>query len=146
MGPILWLILVAVLLVTEAMTTALTTIWFAGGALVAAVASYLGADLVVQLILFFVVAVVLLIFTRPVAVKYLNKGVSKTNVNSLIGRNAVVTQAIDNLAQTGQVRINDIEWIARADVDGKVIPKETIVEILEVTGVKLVVKECNKEE
>lgn len=145
MGPILWLILVAVLLIMEAMTTALTTIWFAGGALVAAAAAWFGASLTVQLLLFFIVAVLLLIFTRPWAVKYLNKGVSSTNVNSLIGKTAVVTQEINNLEQTGQVRIHDIEWMARTDVDGIVISEKTIVEILEVHGVKLIVKECHKE-
>ena len=43
MEPIMWLILLACFLVVEAITVGLTTIWFAGGALVAAIASGLGA-------------------------------------------------------------------------------------------------------
>ena len=75
MEPIIWLGVLAVLLIIEAITTGLTTIWFAGGALAAAIASYLEAGIVVQLILFLCVSLVLLIFTRPLAVKYMNKGV-----------------------------------------------------------------------
>ena len=141
MDPFVWLAILAVLLVTEAITTGLTTIWFAGGALVSAVASYLGAGLVTQLILFLGVSLVLLIFTRPVAVKIMNKDVTKTNANSLIGKKAVVIQTIDNLAQTGQVRISDIEWMARSASEDVVIPENTVVIVKEIQGVKLIIEE-----
>ena len=78
----------------------------------ACIVSWLGGGIVVQLLLFFGVSVVLLIFTRPLAVRYMNKGVEKTNAESLLGKRAVVIQPVNNLAQTGQVRINDIEWTA----------------------------------
>ena len=83
MGPFIWLGLVAVLLVIEALTVGLTTIWFAGGALVAALAAWAGAGQVVQWILFITVSLVLLIFTRPVAIRYMNRGDRKsTRLNS----------------------------------------------------------------
>lgn len=141
MDAMVWLITLAVFLVVEAITAGLTTIWFAGGALVAAIVAYFGAGVVVQLLLFLVVSVVLLVFTRPLAVKYMNKDLEKTNVNSLLGKMAVVTQEIDNLAQTGQVRINDIEWTARTFDDSVKIPKDAVVEIEDVQGVKLIVKQ-----
>ena len=141
MEPIMWLIVLAVCLVIEAITVGLTTIWFAGGALIAAIVSVLGASVQVQWILFLVVSLVLLIFTRPLAVRYMNKGVSKTNVNSLIGEKAVVIQPINNLAQTGQVRINDFEWMARTSSDEVTIPEQAVVTIEAVQGVKLIVKE-----
>ena len=97
MEPLMWLIVLAVFLVIEAITVGLTTIWFAGGALVAAIASGAGAGILVQWILFLVISLVLLIFTRPLAVRYMNKGVPKTNVNSLIGEKAVVIQKINCL-------------------------------------------------
>ena len=106
MTPLAWLGILAILLVIEAITVGLTTVWFAGGALVACIVSWLGGGIVVQLLLFFGVSVVLLIFTRPLAVRYMNKGVEKTNAESLLGKRAVVIQPINNLAQTGQVRIN----------------------------------------
>ena len=134
----------ALLLVVEAITAGLTTIWFAGGALVAAIACYAGANLTVQILLFLCVSLVLLIFTRPLAMKYFNKETIQTNANSLIGKKAVVIQEIDNLAQTGQVRINDIEWTARSADDEK-IGEGTVVTIEEIRGVKLIVKQ-NKED
>ena len=87
---------------------------------------------------------VLLIFTRPVAMRYFNKETIQTNANSLIGKKAVVIQEIDNLAQTGQVRINDIEWTARSVDDGVKIEKDTIVEIREIQGVKLIVRKTDQ--
>ena len=142
MDPFIWLAVLAVLLVTEAITAGLTTIWFAGGALAAAVASYFGAGLAAQIILFLCVSLVLLIFTRPLAVKFMNKGVTKTNANRLIGQNAVVIQEIDNLAQTGQVRISDIEWMARTSSDTDKIPVNTVVTVKEIQGVKLIVEKA----
>lgn len=145
MEPMIWLVLLAVFLIIEAITTGLTTIWFAGGALVAALVSWFGVGLVIQLLLFLTVSVVLLIFTRPLAVRFMNKGLEQTNVNRLIGETAIVLQEIDNLAQTGQVRINDVEWIARTATDGEKIPEKAIVRIQEVQGVKLIVKEYKED-
>ena len=142
--PYYWLIAFVILLLIEVVTMGLTTIWFAGGALVAAVASYFGAGLITQLMLFLCVSLVLLIFTRPAAVKFMNKGVTKTNAESLIGRKAVVIKTIDTLAQTGQVRISDIEWMARTASDGIVIPENAVVMVKEIQGVKLIVEEVQE--
>ena len=144
MQPLISLGILAALLFIEAITAGLTTIWFAGGALIAAIASYAGANLTIQILLFLCVSVVLLIFTRPVAMRYFNKETVQTNANSLIGKKAVVIQEIDNLAQTGQVRINDIEWTARSVDDEAKIEKDTIVEIRESQGVKLIVRKTDQ--
>lgn len=141
MQALIWLGILAVLLIIEAITAGLTTIWFAGGALIAAVACYAGVGLTAQILIFLCVSLVLLIFTRPLAVKVLNKETLQTNANSLIGKKAVVIQDIDNLAQSGQVRINDIEWTARSVDDGQKISKDTVVTIKEIRGVKLMVEE-----
>ena len=81
---------------------------------------------------------------QTLAMKYFNKETIQTNANSLIGKKASVIQEIDNLAQTGQVRINDIEWTARSADDEK-IGEGTVVTIEEIRGVKLIVKQ-NKED
>ena len=128
MEPIIWLGVLAVLLVIEGLTTALTTIWFAGGALAAAIAAGIGMGMV------------LLFFTRPAALKLMRKDTEKTNVEGLLGKKAVVIQKINNLAQTGQVRINDIEWMARTSDDSVTIPVDTVVIIKAVHGVKLIVE------
>lgn len=145
MEPIIWLIILAVLLAIEALTAGLTTIWFAGGALISAIASYFGASIIVQLVLFLAVSLILLFFTRPLAIRYMNKGVEKTNVNSLIGKKAVVLQEVNDLAQTGLVRINDIEWMARAEQENLTIPKDAVVIVRKVQGVKLIVEEVKED-
>lgn len=136
----IWLAILTFFLVAEAVTVQLTTIWFAGGALVAALAAGMGAEEWLQIILFLAVSLILLILARPVLKKCLNKSMVRTNVNSLMGQSAVVIQKIDNLAQTGQVHINDIEWLARTSDDKEIIPEKTVVTITEVRGVKLIVK------
>ena len=153
MGPIIcWLLLAAIFIVIELVTLGLTTIWFAGGAFVAAIAGACGANLVVQVILFLVVSIVLLVLTRPIAVKHLDSKIEKTNSEALIGQTAVVSQEINNVNATGQAKINGMEWTARAKNDGDIIPAGTNVTIVEISGVKLIVEvekdtsENNKEE
>lgn len=139
MEGIFWLIVIIVMAVIEIITLGLTTIWFAGGALVAFLASLLGANLLIQTILFIVVSVILLAVTRPIAVEFFNKDRTKTNVESLIGKTALVLQEIDNLRARGMVSVSGQEWSAKS-VDDEVIPVETQVEIVEIRGVKLLVK------
>ncbi|MCI6997911.1 MAG: NfeD family protein [Eubacterium sp.] len=139
MEAIVWLAVAIVLLIVEIITLGLTTIWFAGGALVACVAAALQADFLVQVILFLVVSVVLLFFTRPVAVRYMNKNRTKTNAESLMGKEAVVLQEINNLKASGQVQLNGIEWMARAENMEDVIEKGAIVYVKKIEGVKLIV-------
>lgn len=133
-----WLIILAVLLLIEIITLGLATIWFAAGAVVAYVASLLGAPLLLQIAYFFVVSFVLLFFTRPLALRYFNKERAKTNINSIIGMEGLVTEAIDNLNQKGRVSMDGKEWTARSEND-QLIEKGTRVRALSVSGVKLIV-------
>lgn len=137
---IIWLVVLAILLVIEFLTLGLTTVWFAGGALVAFLISLAGGPLWLQLLLFIAVSVVLLLFTRPLAMKYLNKDVQKTNVDSIPGQKGIVTATIDNLKAEGQVTIQGMEWTARAK-NGNTIEKGKVVRVTAVEGVKLIVEE-----
>ena len=96
MTPISWLIIFVVLLGIEIATMALTTIWFAAGALVAFIFSLLGAGIELQLAVFVVVSFAVLVLIRPFAKKYVNKGVTMTNVDGLIGKKAQITEKVDN--------------------------------------------------
>jgi membrane protein implicated in regulation of membrane protease activity len=106
MNGIYWLIGMLVLLGIEIATMGLTTIWFAGGCLAAFVMAVAGGGFGVQLIVFFVVSLVLLFVTRPIAVKFFNQGRTKTNADSLIGEKAIVMKDIDNLLAEGEVEVN----------------------------------------
>ena len=140
MNGIYWLIGMLVLLGIEIATMGLTTIWFAGGCLAAFVTAVAGGGFGVQLIVFFVVSLVLLFVTRPIAVKFFNQGRTKTNADSLIGEKAIVMKDIDNLLAEGEVEVNGQVWTARSQ-DGDVkIPAGTVVEVCRISGVKLIVK------
>ena len=128
-----------------AATLGLATIWFAGGALVALIAAMCGAGIVIQIVLFLVVSLVLLFFTRPFAVRFLNKDTLKTNVDRVVGMEGVVTEEISNLAGTGKVSIGGNMWTARTENEGGTIPVDAVVTVLRVEGVKLIVKVKEKE-
>ena len=140
MSPIYWIIIFIVLLVIEIATLGLTTIWFAAGALVAFLVGILGFGIITQIVLFLVVSVVLLVLTRPIALKYFNNKRQSTNVESMIGRQGVVLEDIDTIKSQGLVEVDGETCSARTDVPEGVIPKDTIVSVEGVQGVKLIVK------
>ena len=140
MEPMIWLILLVVLILIEIATMGLSTIWFAGGALVAFIAALFHAPIAVQTALFLIVSIILLIFTRPLAMKYLNQNRVRTNVESLIGKKAVVCERIENLKSCGHVMVNGIEWMARSMREDEIIEKDEVVRIVRVDGVKLIVE------
>ena len=134
---IIWLALTAVLLIIEIVTLGLTTIWFAAGALFAFFAALLGMNQGIQIGVF---VVVLLFFTRPLAVKYLNTKTIKTNTEALVGKTARVIVDINNLKSQGQVVINGLEWTARSSDDTVVFKIGDAVTIVGIEGVKLIVE------
>lgn len=142
---VLWLVIMIACLIIEIATLGLTTIWFAGGALAATVTALIGLPLYVQAIVFILVSVVLIYFTRPIAVKHFNKDRIKTNAESLVGLQAIVISEIDNLQGTGQVTINGLEWSARSVSDLEKFPVGTVVHIVAIQGVKLIVEEKREE-
>lgn len=138
---IMWLILLVILVAVEIATMGLTTIWFAGGALVATVAAVFNVPTPVQFVLFVGVSIVLLFFTRPIAVKYFNKTRVKTNVESLVGKQALVIEEIDNSKGQGQVIVEGREWSARAILEEKCIKTGVNTTIVGIRGIKLIVEE-----
>ncbi|MBQ8822938.1 MAG: NfeD family protein [Lachnospiraceae bacterium] len=138
---VVWLILLVVFLVVEASTMGLTTIWFAGGALVAFLAAIIHAPIWLQVVLFLAVSLLLLFYTRPIAKKYFNQKITKTNVDTVIGQNAIVIEEIDNLQGKGRVILSGQEWSARSVEENGVIAEGAVVEVEAVSGVKLMVRE-----
>ena len=146
MEPIyVWLMTLVVFVVVEIATMGLTTIWFAGGSLIALLLAALGTSFYVQLGVFLIVSIVLLVVTRPLALKYFNKSVEKTNAEGLIGKRAIVVTQIDNLREEGQVMLGGMEWSARSYEENGIIPSGSGVEVKEIRGVKVIVSEVEKE-
>lgn len=137
-NSIAWLILLAFLIFVEILTLGLTTIWFAGGALVAFILSLFYDNLLLEILLFLVISLALLFFTRPLVKKYFNSTRVKTNYAAVIGKEAIVTATIDNVKATGLAVVDGQEWTARS-VDGSVIEKGTKVIVESISGVKLMV-------
>ena len=140
-NTVFWLIVLVVLIATEIATMGLTTIWFAAGALVAAIISLLGGNVWWQVGIGLVVSLLLLFFTRPIAVKYFNRERVRTYVVSLVGRQAIVISEVNNLQGTGQVNISGQEWSARASSDSVTYPVGSVVNVVAISGVKLIVEE-----
>lgn len=139
-NSIAWLIILAVLIFIEILTLGLTTIWFAGGALVAFIVSLFADNLLMEIVLFLVVSLILLYFTRPVVIKYFNPRRVRTNYEEVIGKDALVTVTIDNLRASGQVTVNGMEWTARSE-DGTILEAGTKVTVKDISGVKLIVSD-----
>ena len=137
----LWLGILIISVIVEFMTVGLTSIWMAGGALVAVIAAALNAPEWLQVLLFFGVTFLLLIFTRPWAKKYLNSRRIVTNSNDEpVGKEVRVVERVDNTLETGKVMHRGIEWTARAADPDEVIEVDEIVQVMYVQGVKLFVK------
>lgn len=138
--PFIWLILIVILILMEAATVNLTTIWLAGGALIALLFSLLSLPLWSQISVFFIISIILLIFTRPLAIKYLKVGKYKTNADALIGLTGIVIKDISE-HQTGQVKIKGQIWTAVAKEDFIAADTEVVIKAIE--GVKLIVESAD---
>ena len=139
---ILWLIVLVATLVIEAATMGLTSIWFSGGALAAMIVELLNGSISIQVLVFLVISLILLFYTRPIAMKHFNQKREKTNLDSVIGKTAVVTIPIHNLKGTGQVMMDGKEWTARSTDSSKQFDKEALVKVIAIRGVKLMVEEA----
>lgn len=146
MESVYWLILLAVLLVIEIISLGLTTIWFAGGALAATILSIMGVGVIPQFVVFFAVSIVLLIFTRPWAVRYINGHRSKTNYEGLVGKVIKITERVDNFNQTGTAVVNGQEWTVRTETDDLILNPGDRATVTNITGVKLIVKAYKEED
>lgn len=136
--PWFWLLICVLCILFEAATTSLTTIWFACGSFVMIFLSFIKFPFGFQILIFALVSLLLLIFTRPFALKKLHIKKVATNSDRLIGRKCVVTQKITEL-EKGAVKIDGVEWSAESS-DSSEIPKGSEVEITEIKGATLVVK------
>ena len=139
---IFWIVLLVLLIIIEAVTAQLVTIWFAAGAAAALVSELCGLKPWLQWVIFIAVSAVALIATRPLVKKMTKKNVQPTNADRCVGQTAVVIEDIDNIEGKGQVHVNGVTWTARSS-DGTVFRKDERVTVERIDGVKLIVKAQN---
>ncbi len=137
-----WLGLVILFLIAEGATVSLVSLWFAAGAVVAMFAALLGAGAWLQTGLFLVVSGALLLMLRPIVRRYLVPKITPTNVDSLVGATGLVTEAIDNVTASGQVKLGAMEWTARSTT-GENISQGTLIRVDRIEGVKVYVTPVN---
>lgn len=138
MSPFVWLGVATVMAVIEVLSLGLITMWFVVGALVAFAANLLGANLVVQLVVFFAVSLVCLVVLRPVFLKYRKRG--QAAEPTCIGQEGMVVEDIDNNVMAGRVELsNRMTWTARS-VDGMPILAGTAVVVVGQESIKLIVE------
>lgn len=137
-----WLGLVILFLIAEGATVSLVSLWFAAGAVVAMFAALLGAGAWLQIGLFLVVSGALLLMLRPIVRRYLVPKITPTNVDSLVGSTGLVTEAIDNVTASGQVKLGAMEWTARSTT-GENIPQGALIRVDRIEGVKVYVTPVN---
>jgi membrane protein implicated in regulation of membrane protease activity len=143
MMAIIWLALLIAFVVLEAATVQLISTWFAVGALAAMIVSLLGAELWLQLLVFFTVSIVLLALLWPMARKHLKAKIVATNADALVGKICKVTEDVDPLGG-GRVKVGDVTWSARTE-ELQTIPVGAKVRILKIQGVKAFVETVKTE-
>ena len=136
---ICWLVALIALVVLEAATVTLVSLWFALGALAALITSFWVDNIWIQFAVFLVVSFVCLIAIRPLARRYADPKRVATNADRVIGAEGVVTQAIDNRLAQGQVTVQGAVWTARTQAEGLTLPEGASVTVLAIEGVKLIV-------
>lgn len=136
---ICWLVALVLLLVLEAATVGLVSIWFAAGALCALILSFFTGNIWIQFAAFLVVSFLCLLVVRPLARRFVEPHQVATNADRAIGAEGIVTQEINNLRAQGQVTVNGAPWTARSVEDSLVIPAGTKVTVVRIEGVKVMV-------
>lgn len=142
---IAWLVLLIILLIIEIITIGLTSIWAAGGALAALILNILGIPFLWQVVVFFAVTFILLCFTRPFAVRFINNQREKTNYEGIIGKTIRIAETVDNISQSGMAVVNGQEWTVRAEKEEEVLKPGTLAKVVNISGVKLIVRKYEEE-
>lgn len=136
---VIWLIVAGFFFILEIITEGFLVCWFGIGAVAALGVSFIpGATTIHEIVVFVVLSIILVLSTRKLTEKIKPKEVP-TNVYTILGKKAIVSQAIDNFKGTGQIKIDGDMWSAKSDNDES-IEEGSQVEILNIDGVKTVVK------
>lgn len=146
MWTIIWLVVLILTVVIEFCTLGLTSIWFSGAAVVAIALSLFDIPWYFQLAAFILVSILLLVLTRPIAVKYFNNRIEKTNADGIIGQSGLVFEEINNIQTTGRIRVNGQDWSARSADPEAVYKVNQIVKVVSIDGVKAIVEAIKEQE
>lgn len=134
-----WLIIAGLFFVGEIATVGFLIFWFGIGALIAMIVSFFTSNIIIQTTIFVISSTILIFATKPFVKKFADVKKTNTNVYSIIGKKALVIKTIDHIHSVGQIKINGEVWTAESE-NNQVIDEGSEVEILEIKGVKAIVK------
>ena len=141
---IVWLAIFVIALVVEASGPSIVSIWFALGALIAMIISFIpGVAWWIELIVFVVVSITTMFALRPILNKYFKINKFNSNVDGLSGKEGYVLEEISFLTP-GLVKIGDVKWTAVPIKKEDVIQVNSVVEVVSVEGNKLIVKKVEE--
>jgi len=135
----IWLIASGIFFICEIITVGFLVFWLGVGALIAMLVSFFTSNIIVQMSVFVISSGLLIFATRPLVNKISRKDVISTNVYSLIGKKAIVTESIDCTTGKGQIKFEGEVWSAKSKEQIN-IPAGSEVEIVSIEGVKAFVK------
>ena len=138
--PYIWVGVIVLSVIVEAMTTGLVAIWFVPAAIVAVILSFCGAEIWVQVLVWLILSILCIVFSKTVFKKFFEQKNKKTNIDLIIGEHGVVTERIENLSGCGQVKVKGQIWTARAADESKTFEEGDVVTIIAIEGVKLICK------
>ena len=144
MQIMVWLILLVLFVMTELATVGLVTIWFAAGALAALLLAVIQVSFPLQITVFLVTSILLLILVRSMAQKHINNRAEKTNVHAVVGQRTRITERVSNLDQTGRATVLGQDWSVRTENDTQILEPGTLVQVIRVSGVKLIVEKIEE--
>jgi len=131
--PYIWIGVIVFAAASEINTLAFVSIWFIPAAFIAFVLSLTGVQVWIQVIIFFIITLITLVLSRTIFKKF-----KKVNLNSIIGKNAIVTEEINNYKRTGAIRINGFIWTAKSEEDDVIYESGLIVTVVKTEGIKVV--------
>ena len=143
MMPYVWLVVIVVMSLMEALTAQMVSIWFVVGGVASLVVSLFTDSILIQMLVFIFITAITLLLTRPLVKKVMTFKKEDTNVGRYIGKTGIVTVDINNEIGLGQVNVGGNIWTARSS-DESIIPSGSNVTIERVEGVKLIVSSIKK--
>ncbi len=136
---IFWLAAMIILIIIEAIVPGLVSIWFALGALSALICALLNAPVWLQILCFLIVSVVTLILTKPIVRKYQTGKIQATNADTVIGKECLVIEEVNNVLGTGAVTVDGKTWTARNRDEKSISGVGELKKVVKIEGVKLII-------
>lgn len=139
MAVVIWLIIALVAGIAEAVTVTLVSVWFALGAVAAAIAAAFGLGTIAQVVIFLTVSLILMALTAPLCKKFRIGEKTPTNADRLIGCTGIITEDVDPLQGKGEVRVGGQTWSVQVRGDGRAKVGDNVI-VDDIEGAHLVVR------